>query len=97
LTYQLHYHPEAIEEAEAAVSWYAIASERVAERFLDELFRTVDGIVRNPQLFPVFYRDTRKAMLRRFPYSVIYRVASDGIQIIAIAHARRRPNYWRNR
>jgi hypothetical protein len=35
--------------------------------------------------------------MRRFPYLVVYREVSTGLQVIAVAHGRRRPGYWKNR
>jgi hypothetical protein len=42
-------------------------------------------------------RHARRILLDRFPYSVIYRASADEILIIAVAHLRRRPGYWRHR
>ncbi|WP_438003790.1 hypothetical protein [Sorangium sp. So ce321] len=41
--------------------------------------------------------DVRWWLVRRFPYSVLYRVRDDHIRILAIAHQNRRPFYWRGR
>ena len=40
---------------------------------------------------------TRKFLLRRFPYGVVYRITKSAIQVIAVAHGRRRPGYWKSR
>jgi toxin ParE1/3/4 len=40
---------------------------------------------------------TRKFLLRRFPYAVVYRITESAIQVIAVAHGRRRPSYWKSR
>jgi toxin ParE1/3/4 len=40
---------------------------------------------------------TRKYLLRRFPYAVIYRVTDEAIEVVAVAHGRRRPGYWKTR
>ncbi len=45
---------------------------------------------------PVDHRH-RRGLLRRFPYSVIYRVEPEGILVVAVAHSRRRASYWRGR
>jgi plasmid stabilization system protein ParE len=39
----------------------------------------------------------RRRLVRRFPYLVFYVVASDHVRVVAIAHAKRRPGYWRDR
>ena len=94
----LEFHPQAIAEAEAAGDWYAAnAGERTAAKFERELERAFDLIVDGPLRWPEHLRGTHRYLLRRFPFSVIYRVFEPSIQIVAIAHARRRPEYWRHR
>jgi len=55
------------------------------------------AIERAPSTWPTYDHDTRRFLLRRFPYSVIYRVEPSRIVIVAIAHGRRRPGYWKER
>ncbi len=42
-------------------------------------------------------RTIRRFLLRRFPYVIIYEIVSDEIHILAVAHTKRRPGYWKNR
>ena len=93
----LRIHPAALEEAEAAFDWYAQRSRRAAERFLDELDRAIDQIARNPSQYPVYDLGTRRMVLRWFPFVIFFREAHAGVEIIAVAHGRRRPGYWRDR
>lgn len=90
-------HPAALEEAQAAVDWYRQRSPRAAARFLDELDRTMERIRNAPSEFPGYDFGTRAAILRRFPYLVIFRETAAGAEIIAVAHGRRRPRYWQDR
>lgn len=90
-------HPTALEEAETASDWYAQRSARAAERFLDELDAAVDQISRNPGQYPSYDFGTQRMVLRRFPFVIIFRDLAVRVEIIAIAHARRRPGYWRDR
>ena len=94
---QLSFHPDAIEEAEAAARWYRQRSARAAGRFVDELNDAVDRIVGAPQRWPLGPRGTRKVKLPCFPILVIYRQIDTAVQILAIAHGRRRPHYWKTR
>ncbi len=93
----LRIHPAALEEAEAAVDWYARRSRRAAGMFLDELDRAMDLIGQHPEQYPRHDFGTRRIVLRRFPFVIIFRKAVAGVEIIAIAHGRRRPGYWRER
>ena len=93
----LRIHPAALEEAEAATDWYAQRSSRAAERFLDELDRAVDQIARNPKQYAGHDFGTRRMVLQRFPFVIVLREREAGVEIVAIAHGRRRPGYWRDR
>jgi len=62
-----------------------------------ELDRAVDLILRTPQRWPLYVHGTRHYLLRRFPYSIVYREMSGVVRVVAVAHGRRRPGYWINR
>ena len=90
-------HPEALDEAVAATEWYAKRSRRAAEAFLDEIDRVIARLSEHPGQFPSYDFGTRRAMLRRFPWSLVFRETASGLEIIAVVHSRRRPGYWRSR
>jgi plasmid stabilization system protein ParE len=90
-------HPEALEEAGAAADWYAARSTRAAERFLNELGQAIERISENPERFPAFAFGTRRMVLRKFPYVIVFRETEMTIEIVAVAHGWRRPGYWRDR
>jgi plasmid stabilization system protein ParE len=90
-------HPLALDEAEAAAEWYRKRSHGAAGGFLNELDRTIDLISRHPKQYQSYEFGTRRAMLRKFPYLIVFREGTGGIEIIAVAHGRRRPGYWRDR
>jgi toxin ParE1/3/4 len=51
----------------------------------------------NPYLYPVVHRDTRRALIRRFPFAIFYRIEPDALVIIAVMHGSRHPKRWRMR
>lgn len=65
--------------------------------FLDELDHAIERIGEHSEQFPLHEFGTRRLTLRRFPYLVIFRETGAGVEIIAVAHGRRRPGYWRDR
>jgi len=93
----LRIHPAALEEAEAAVDWYARRSRRAARMFLDEIDLAIDQIGQNPEQYPLYHFGARRMVLRRFPFVIVFRSLAAGVEIIAIAHGRRLPGYWRER
>jgi plasmid stabilization system protein ParE len=90
----LEFLDEAIEEAEAAARWYAERSTTAAAAFADEIDTAIAEITRLPLAWPAHDHNTRRFLLRRFPYSVVYRASEGTILIVAVAHGRRRPGYW---
>jgi plasmid stabilization system protein ParE len=93
----VEFHPAAAEEAETARQWYAERSLVAARAFLRELMHAVEQVTEAPERWPSYEYDTRRYFFPRFPFSLIYRVADDKIQIIAVAHAKRKPGYWKQR
>ena len=93
----IEFHPAAIREAAAAYRWYAARSSLAAVRFAQELDDAIDAISKNPGQPALFLAGTRRVLFRRFPYLIVYREQRGRIQVLAIAHAKRRPGYWNRR
>ena len=94
---EIEFHPEAIVEARAAREWYAERSETAAAALAVEIDRAGEMIADAPTRWATFEYGTRRFLLRRFPYAVIYRATSECVTIVAFAHCRRRPGYWKKR
>jgi len=90
-------HPEAIKEARAAREWYSARNAETAEAFTAELDTAIHMIDEAPRRWPRYLGETRRYLLRRFPFFVVFREANDRIEVLAIAHARRQPGYWLRR
>ena len=94
---RLWLHPAAIIEAADAARWYRQRNEEAAEAFLTALESAIDHIAEAPLQYPLYSAGTRRCRLRRFPFSIIYRLTGNEIQVLAVAHTRRRPAYWTDR
>lgn len=92
---------EAEAEAEAAARWYDGKRRGLGDEFLAFVDAAVDLIASNPgigsRLSGADAGDTRRVLMRRFPYHVVYIELPDRIQVLAVAHERRRPGYWLDR
>lgn len=62
-----------------------------------ELDSSIQRIEEAPRQWPPCLAKTRRYLLRRFPFFVVFRETNDRLQIPAVAHARRRPGYWMGR
>lgn len=94
---RLFYLAAAQAEVREAFEWYLERSPRAAARFLTEIDRATLLIRETPTVWPSFEGGTRRYVLQGFPYSVIYREIRDHLQVVAVAHGKRRPGYWRSR
>ncbi len=96
-TRQAVFHPEAIEEAEAAARWYRERSPQAAARFVEEIYLVIDRILAAPDRWPRGSHGTRKLKLPCFPFLISFRKVDDVIQSLAVAHGSRLPGYWKKR
>lgn len=87
------FRPLAGADAAEARAWYAGTSSATAERFVDALAEAVSVISEYPYAFQRVHSDTRRAVLRRFPYAVYYRITADAVIVLAV-HGRQDPAHW---
>ena len=91
------FHPEAEAEFLAAARFYDAQTPGLGVDFVAEVRRATQTLADHPELGHRFSRRLRRLLVHRFPYGLLYRVESDKIFIVAVAHLRRRPGYWRRR
>ena len=89
--------PAAAADIEDAFSWYERQRPGLGDEFLAAVQATRDSIAAHPAIYPVIHRDTRRALVRRFPYGIFYRVYGEVVVVVACMHARRDPKRWRSR
>jgi plasmid stabilization system protein ParE len=88
----------ASEELTAAVAWYERQRPGLGRQFYEATLATVDRILDNPEAGPIFGASpTRRMLVSGFPYQVVYRLTGEDIRILAFAHLKRRPDFWRHR
>jgi len=92
---EVRFHPKAQQELDAAFGWYLERSPAAARAFLDEIDNAIVSVSRHPEAWPRHISGTRRRPCRVFPFSVVFSVGQDRIDIVAIAHDKRRPDYWR--
>ncbi len=82
-----------VELIEAQV-WYESEAEGLGRRFRAAVDGLTERMRANPRQFPVMFKNVRRALLRRFPYSLFFVVGDDGLLVIACFHASRDPTHW---
>ncbi|HEX9698717.1 MAG TPA: type II toxin-antitoxin system RelE/ParE family toxin [Acidobacteriota bacterium] len=89
----------ASEEFAAAVAWYEEQRPGLGADFFDEVGETTARILAYPEIGTPISPDkrTRRLLVSRFPYQVVYRLRDNEIIVVAVAHLNRRPDYWKGR
>lgn len=93
----IRFHPEADSELHDALKWYAQQKRGLETEFMHCIDETIARISKNPEMFPAALRNTKKALVKRFPYTLYYEIGSEEIMILAVFHAKRSPTHWQKR
>jgi plasmid stabilization system protein ParE len=88
------YHPRTASDLNSAVSHYNDLRQGLGDELRSEVYAAIDRILANPRQFAVVERDVRRCFVRRFPYSILFRLVDEGVvRILAIRHHRRHPRF----
>ena len=95
----VQFSEDASAELVAAIRWYEVRRAGLGGELYDAVNRTVALIETHPDIGTLRTRrpPSRQLAVPRFPYKVVYRVRDDGVYVVALAHASRRPGYWKHR
>jgi plasmid stabilization system protein ParE len=81
-----------------AQDWYENEATGLGRRFRTAVDAEVQRMSANPQQFPIVYKNIRRALLRRFPYALMFIIEADGtLTVIACFHGSRDPARWQER
>ena len=88
------FHKHAEKEFDKAVEYYENCRHGLGIEFAQEVYATIYRIIRYPEAWSPISKNTRRCLVNRFPFGVIYQVKSGFVRIIAVADLLRRPDYW---
>lgn len=88
--------PQAEAELLAARDWYENQRDGLGQEFVD-VREAVSEAATRPLSFPTVHGEIRRAILRRFPYGVFFRIVTDEIIILGVIHGRRHSQQWKSR
>jgi plasmid stabilization system protein ParE len=94
---ELILRPAAAADVEEAFSWYEQQRLGLGREFLDAVDAGLREIAAYPLRQAVIFRDTRRFLVKRFPYAVFYRVYPTAIVVVACMRGRRDPLRWKRR
>ena len=96
MNYRLIIRPEAELDLENAFGWYESQDPGLGSEFVRAIDACISTIGRNPLVHRLIYQQSRRALVRRFPYSLFYIVEEDTIFVIACFHTKRNPTDWQD-
>jgi len=94
---RFYFHEHAETEFNRAVEYYEDCRYGLGIEFAQEVYATIDRVIQYPEAWSPMSKNTRRCLVNRFPFGVIYQVKSGFVRIIAVADLRRRPDYWLGR
>jgi toxin ParE1/3/4 len=80
-----------------AIEWYSERSREIGAEFVRVLDAAFESIRQNPAQFPEVDGPIRKAVLRPFPYTVLFTADETEIVVLSVFHVRRDPKHWKGR
>ena len=92
----IRFHPEAESEMIDAAAWYEARQTDLGKRFLTSVQDALNRIELNPELYTAVEGDVRRCLTRTFPFGVLFRIKPDTIEIMAVMHLHRHPDYWKS-
>ena len=97
MTFEVRLRPETEQDLLDAAVWYEERLAGLGPQFLDEALAAFTSIAETPLRYPAVHRNTRRALMHRFPFGVYYRIENDTIVVIALMHGSRDPRRWKIR
>jgi plasmid stabilization system protein ParE len=91
------FHPLALAELNEAIDYYEELQTGLGLEFAKEIFSSTQRIIDFPAAWSSLSQNTRRCLVNRFPYGIIYQILDNEIIIIAVMQLNRKPSYWENR
>lgn len=94
--------PEAEAEIAEAYNWYGLQAEGLSSEFMRAVEACLSSVEREPLIYPIVYKQIRRALVRKFPYAVFFLreqmdEENERIVVLACFHSRRDPRQWQER
>ena len=97
MTDNITIRPKALKEIEEAWLWYERRHKGLGDGFVLCVEESLEKISHDPKLYPVIHKKIRRAIISRFPYSILYFIEKSEIVVVGVFHSSRNPKQWKNR
>jgi len=93
-----NFHPAAEAEYLESIAYYESKRAGLGASFLTEFENNMVSVCKAPHRHPVEKQpEVRRVRMKRFPFTILFRESSGAVEVLAVAHKRRRPQYWLGR
>lgn len=89
--------PAAAKDIVRAHAWYEERREGLGNEFLAEVSATIKLALELPMAHPIIFRQTRRILVRRFPYGLFYKTVKGVVVFVACFHTHMSPEAWKKR
>jgi len=94
---EIIFHPAIKTEVKVSYDWYQKQASGLGDDYISELESAYQTICEIPETWPKFEKGSRRFLLRKFPFSVIYYFNEKTVFVVAVMHNSRKPGYWKER
>ena len=94
---KLRIHPFAEFDMKHAKDWYNTKGDNLGNELMMEVEKTISQLLNNPKQFPDIGQNIRKAVVKRFPYSIYFKIVLNTVDLYAVFHNSRNPLIWKER
>lgn len=91
------FQPRAEQELDEAVRYYEECCAGLGLEFAEEVYAAIARIIAYPKAWTRLSKHTRRCLVNRFPFGVIFQVKVSELRIIAVANLNHKPGYWKRR
>ena len=91
------FHPLAIAELNGAIDYYEELQSGLGLEFAKEIFSSIQRVIEFPTAWSSLSPNTKRCLVNRFPYGIIYQILNNEILIVAVMQLNRKPSYWEDR
>ena len=97
MNYSLYLQNSAVQDIKDSYQWYEEKLPGLGDRFLVEVDVSLVQIELNPNIFPAVFMQKRRAVVKKFPYIIVFEIEEELIRVSAIIHTSRNPKSWKRR
>ena len=99
MKFRLDIRPQVLSDIAVAAAWYEEREAALGERFIHNVITAIENLLSNPRRYRLRNRrlGARWCFPRSFPYRIVFRIAKDVVTVVAVIHASRHEQHWRER